>query len=372
MTARPDDDKDPEHWGRQPDFPRGAVGDSPDPEVTVVLTRRMRWTRVPDRPYNWQPVGDRGPMPEFEQSWAELIDCYDVWLDESEQELEKGAVLLPPPAPWNTIAHTLTGTWKRGPADVWLKLDRDGQETTYGLTWDQLQQVPGGVSVEPAGGAAPFHRRAGHHRWEDVKTAREEAPDDVEAEVTVSGERAYRAPPYLIPMPARQPDWLRRSGAASPGPEVTQVRSLHQRFRRSLHSVDRWQVVNRNGDLGRVLVTWETLVSASDLWDDTPTETSPEPATASRRGRLFDDVEELDPLDVYGVLRGLVASADSLAGHADGFEYPERAPMRARVPGVGEPDRYYCVVDVNPVRRDGRLTVELLLMPEPTEEGERG
>lgn len=255
MTARPDDDdKYPERWGRQPDFPCGAVGDSPDPEVTVVCTRHRRWVRVPDRPYSWQPLADRGAMPEFERTWAELVDRYDVWLPEPEQESEEGTALLPPPAPWNTIAHTLTGIWKRGPADVWLKLDRHGQETTYGLTWDQLQRVPGGVTVEPAA----------------------------------------------------------------------------------------------------------------------PTKTSLQPATASRRSRLAELFERPEPLDVYGVLRGLVVSSDSLAGHADGLEHPERAPMRARVPGIGELDRYYCVVDVNPVRRDGRLVVELHLVPEPTEEGERG
>jgi hypothetical protein len=220
--------------------------------------------------------------------------------------------------------------------------------------------------VELAGAAAPFSR------WEDVETAREEAAGDVAAEVAVSGERAHRAPPYLIPMPARQPDWLRRSGAAPPGPEVTQVRSLHQRFRRGLHPVDGWQVADRSGDLGRLLLTWDTLVSGTDLWDDTPAEDSSEPAIAPRRSRLTELFDEFEPLDVYGLLRGLVVSSDSLAGHADGYEYPERAPVYAWAAGIGEPSRYFRVVEVDPVRRDGRLAVELHLVFEPTEEGERG
>jgi hypothetical protein len=364
VTPRSDDL--PALLGREPDFPRGVPAGSPDPEVTVVRTRHLRWARVPDRPSFWQPVADRGPMLQFERTWAELVERYDVWLVEPEQESEEGAALLPPPAPWYTIASTLTGTWKRGPADVWLKLDRHGRETTYGLTWDQLQQVPGGVTVELAGAATPFSRS------EDVETAREEAAGEVAAEVAVSGERAHGAPPYLIPMPARQPDWLRRSGVASPGPEVTQVRSLHQRFRRDLHPVDRWQVVNRNGDLGRLLLTWDTLVSASDLWDDTSTEASPEPATASRRSRLAELFEGPEPLDVYGLLRGLVVSSDSLAGHENGLEHTERAPVYAWAAGIGEPSRRFRVVEVDPVRRDGRLAVELTLVPEPTEKGERG
>jgi hypothetical protein len=95
-------------------------------------------------------------------------------------------------------------------------------------------------------------------------------------------------------------------------------------------------------------------------------------ARGAREG-LFDDV--LEPLDAYGVLRGLVVAGDALAAaldesfHDRDLRRPEQSPVRARVPGIGEPDRYYRVVDVNPTRRDGRLTVELLLMPEPIEEG---
>lgn len=270
MTTWPDDLPMP--YRRAPDFPRGAAGDGPDPEVTVVRTRHRRWTRVPDWPHAWQPVSDRGdPMPEFERSWTELVDRYDVWLVEPDLAVSEagGTSLLPSPPFWVTRADTLTGTWKRGPADVWLKLDRHGQETTYGLTWDQLQRVPGGVRTQPA-----------------------------------------------------FPTGRSRVGEVPPG-----QRARPARYRR---------------------------------WEDVK-------ARRHRGERLFDDVEELEPLDAYGVLRELVVSSDSLAGHGDGPD-PERSPVRARVPGVGEPDRYYSVVDVNPVRRDGRLTVELFLVLEPTEE----
>jgi hypothetical protein len=216
-------------------------------------------------------------MPEFEHSWGELVEHYDVWLDESASTRptpEQNAPLLPPPAAWITLADTLTGSWKRGPADSWLRLDADGRETVYALTWDQLQRVPGGVRVRPASPTGrmrvehpPATQPVRHYSWEDVK-----------------GTRAPRAP-------------------------------------------------------------------------------------------LFDGVEELEPLDAYGVLRGVVVCGDAFAAMLDESFYdrdprrPEQLPVRARIPGVGEPDRYYSVVDVDPVRRDGRLTVELLLMPEPTEEG---
>jgi hypothetical protein len=95
VKAWPDDLPAP--YGREPDFPRGVPAGSPDSKVTVVRTRHLRWARVPDRPYSWQPLADRGAMPEFERTWAELVERYDVWLVEPEQESEEGAALLPPP-----------------------------------------------------------------------------------------------------------------------------------------------------------------------------------------------------------------------------------------------------------------------------------
>ena len=269
MTARPVDFSDPR--GRPPDFPRGFRVESPGAEVTVVHTRHRRWQRVSDRPYNWQPVSDLGPMPEFERTWAELVDRYDVWLEDPAPGPEEAAAWLPLPPSWATHADTSAATWKRGPRDTWLRLDSEGRETTYALSWEQLQRVPGGVRIRPS---SPTGRT-----------------------------RVEHPPPVQNVRPARYYRW--------------------------------------------------------------------EDVKAERRARegLFDDVEELEPLDAYDVLRGLVVSGDALAGREDPLEYPERSPVRARVPGVGEPDRYYRVVDVNPVRRDGRLAVELLLMPEPVEEG---
>lgn len=270
MTGTWPDDL-PGPYGREPDFPRAVLCPGPDPEVTVVRTRHRGWKRVPGRPNRWQPLADRGPMPEFERSWVELVARYDVWLDEptgaSPASEGVASSLLPPPPPWHTRASTLAGTWQRGPGDVWLKLDSRGRETTYGLTWDQLQRVPGAVRT-----------------WAESPT----------------GRLRLGSPPPLQHVAAR-------------GDPTRDCRELPDLF-----------------------------VEA-----------------------------DLAPLHVYEVLRGLVVSGDVIAGLEGASRYAEWSPVRARVSGIGEPDQFYSVIDVNPVRRGGRLTVELVLVPDPIEEVDR-